>query len=691
MKERSLRHQYDFLISLLLAILITALFVFWNPIQGKYKLDIISKQKISDGRIHIYDDLNFDGTSEKIRFIKDFIARPATLVEDKGQILWQWNLTGEFVQGEFYHFADYNNNGRKEIFLFTYQNDSIFLDAIDIKTEERIIKHQYITNYKKSRGRVDFSIHKILSLDLNADNKKELVFTLGCAFSHITRKLCMYDIENGILRLSEKAGCHVGWDITPFDLDEDGRYEFIGNIHSPGNSRFEYPYSDQYSWLMVCDDQMNYKFPPKKIGKYPAYMYIKPFKVNKQNCLATFYLHQGKVDTSHIALYNSVGKLIKLRKIPFDKNLPGAYFTTFVKDNQYKIALYRTNGLVEILNDSLIAEHSYKTIPYYGRIRKWNIDGDGENEHILRGKSNNELIVTRNDYSDPAIFFLEEDVEASYFSNEWIDGKLSAFVCQNGANVYKLQYKKDSLYTFRFLIWVGVFLLSFAFVWFIGRLYQYYLRRQYEDEKRITSLQVKAIEQQMSPHFTLNILNSIGNLYENHDKQKAQYYFGKYSKLLRITLISSGEIAIPLQDELQFTQSYLELEKLRLNNEFEYRFIDNEHLPDIKVPKFLIHTFVENAVKHGIFPIQGIREGRIDLRIKEDTDQLQVSIEDNGVGRQKAKELKIHSTGKGLSILDEILELYQRFENKKISYRIEDKYTDRDDTGTRVVITISNN
>jgi sensor histidine kinase YesM len=96
-------------------------------------------------------------------------------------------------------------------------------------------------------------------------------------------------------------------------------------------------------------------------------------------------------------------------------------------------------------------------------------------------------------------------------------------------------------------------------------------------------------------------------------------------------------------------------------------------------------------VKHGIFPIQGIREGRIDLRIKEDTDQLQVSIEDNGVGRQKAKELKIHSTGKGLSILDEILELYQRFENKKISYRIEDKYTDRDDTGTRVVITISNN
>ena len=688
MRNRTI-HQYDLLISFLLAILFTALFVFWNPIQGKYKIDILSKQKIRDGWIHIYDDLNFDGTSEKILFANDFIGRPAVLVEDKGQVLWQWNLTGEFVLNVFHHFSDYNNNGRKEIFLFTHQNDSIFLDAIDIKTEERIIKHQYITNYKKSRGRVDFSIQKVISLDVNADGKKELVFSLGCAFSHITRKLCMYDVENGILKLSEKAGCHVGWDIRPFDLDEDGRYEFIGNIHSPGNSRFEYPYTDQYSWLMVCDEQMNYKFPPQKVGKYPAFMYVKPFRERGHNCLATFYLHQGKVDTSNIALYDSAGKLIRHRKIPFDKGLSGAYFTTFVKDDQYKMALYRTDGLVEIMNDSLITEHTYKTIPFWGRIRKWNIDNDDEDEHILRGKSLNELIVTRNDYSDPAVIFLEENVETSYFSNEWIDGQLTHFVCQNGRYVYKLQYKKDPLYTLRYLIWAGVFLLSFALVWFVGRMYQYYLRRQYEDEKRITSLQVKAIEQQMSPHFTLNILNSIGNLYENHDTQKAQYYFGKYSKLLRITLISSGQISVPLEDELQFTQSYLELERLRLNNSFSYQFIDNQNIPDIKVPKFLIYTFVENAVKHGLFPLQGIREGMIHLNLVEEKDELLITIEDDGIGRTLAKQQKILTTGKGLSILDEILELYKRFESKNISYQIEDKYPDREETGTRISITIS--
>jgi sensor histidine kinase YesM len=120
-------------------------------------------------------------------------------------------------------------------------------------------------------------------------------------------------------------------------------------------------------------------------------------------------------------------------------------------------------------------------------------------------------------------------------------------------------------------------------------------------------------------------------------------------KFLRITLIPSGEIAISLQDELQFTQSYLELEKLRLNNEFEYWFIDNEHLPDIKVPKFLIHTFVENAVKHGIFPLQGKRSTGIKISCNDIKQHILITIEDNGVGRNLTKDKNVYSTGKKLS------------------------------------------
>lgn len=689
--RNKLNRQYDLAISLFLSVVIAGLFIWWNPINSKYKLGIINKGKLSNKNIFIYDDLNFDGTSEKILFVKDFIGRPALLVYEKERILFQWNLSGEFTPGIFYHFADYNGNGRKEIFVFTHQNDSVFLDAIDIQTEERLILHQYITNYSRYKNRTDFSVYKPMSLDLNSDGKKEIVFSFGCAFSHITRKLCKYDIENNILHLSEKAGCCVYREVVPFDLDEDGQVEFIGNIHSPGNSSFEYPYSDQYSWLMVCDEQMNYKFPPKKIGLYPAYLQVKPFKINGRNCLAIYYDYSGAKDSSYIALFDAKGELLKKKILEPSPNLRGASFTTFVQNEHSYMALYRNTGIVEIYKDQLKKIDEFTSMPYLAKIRKWDVDADGIAEYMFIGTNRNELIITRNDYSEPAIIKLDENITNPYCSIEWIDNELNAFVFQNGTSLYRLSYRLDSFYTFRYLIWTGIFLISFLLTYFLGKVYQYYIRRQYEDEKRITSLQVRAIEQQMSPHFTLSILNSIGNLYENHDTQKAQYYFGKYSKLLRITLISSGEIAVPLEDEIQFTQNYLELEQLRLNDGFSFQFIDNQDVPDIKVPKFLIHTFVENAVKHGLFPIQGIREGVISLYLTEKKDVLQITIEDDGVGRIKAKDTKIYSTGKGLSILDEILELYQRFESKKISYKIEDKYTDREETGTRVIITISNN
>jgi len=616
----------------------------WNPVSSKYKLAIQSQLKLGPKEILIYEDLNFDGNSEKIRFIKDFIGRPALLVEEKGQILYQWNLKGEFVPRDFYHFADYNGNGRKEIFVFTHQNDSIFLDAMDSNTEEKIIQHRFISTYDKTKGRIDFSVYKPLCLDVDNNGKKELVFSLACAFSHTTRKLCLYHIDRDILHISAKAGCSVFRDVIPFDLDEDGQYEFIGNIHSPGNSKFEYPYSDQYSWLMVCNKDMSYTFPPKKIGVYPALLQVKPFKEQKRNCLAAYYHHSGTEDSSFLALFDSSGNTI--RKLTLrDKNPSFSDLTTFERNGQYKIALYRNHGIIEIYNDKLVLENSIESMPYLGRIMKLDMDGDGTEEILFSGINRDQLIITRHDFSYPAIVQLNEDFSVSYGSLNREKGQSTGLVFQNGAYQYVLSYNKDKLYTYRYLIWLGIFLLSFTLFYFLGKAYQYYIRKQYEDEKRITSLQVKAIEQQMSPHFTLNILNSIGNLYENHDKQKAQYYFGKYSKLLRITLISSGEIAVPLEDELQFTQNYLELERLRLNDAFNFQFVDNQNIPDVKVPKFLIHTFAENAVKHGLFPIHGIREGNINIDLIEDKDHIKIIIEDDGVGRIKTKKYNTLSTG----------------------------------------------
>jgi hypothetical protein len=657
---------------------------------GQYELDLVKKERTSTGQVIVYDDLYNDGKNELLIFIDDFIGRSALLIEREGKILYQWNFKGKFARDFFYHCIDTDNNGRKEVVVFTYENDSIFLNAIDIESQEKLLERVYITNYQKTKGRVDFGMHEALSLDINKDTYQEIVFPVSCAFSHISRKLAAYDFRNNKLNITEKAGCFVGWHIQTCDLDGDGRYEFLGNIHSPGNSRKDYPYSDQFSWLMVCDDEMNYKFPPVKIGYCPAYLYERLFQIDEENCIAVFYNYSGIHDTPFIALYSSKGELLRKKTLESSEGFRNSVMTVIDGKGANKIALYRCNGMVEIYNEQLELVDNYEGSPFLGSTHRADLDLDGEEEFIFTGVNRNELIITRSDFTHPVSIMFDEDIRSMKYSSYLDNGEPLLHIHMHNYS-YLYSYRKSFLYSFRYLVYMLVFVIAFLLFHFLGKLYQYYLKRQYEDEKRITHLQVKAIEQQMSPHFTLNILNSIGNLYENHDKQKAQYYFGKYSKLLRITLISSGEIAVPLRDELQFTQSYLELEKLRLNNNFEYHFLDNEHVPDVKVPKFLIHTFIENAVKHGIFPLQGERTGHIQVELTNENDHLLITIDDNGIGRNLAKAKSLASTGKGLSILDEILLLYKRFESKTIHYKIEDKNPGEAETGTRVSIFISNN
>ncbi|MFO8129093.1 MAG: hypothetical protein R6T99_04230 [Bacteroidales bacterium] len=103
------------------------------------------------------------------------------------------------------------------------------------------------------------------------------------------------------------------------------------------------------------------------------------------------------------------------------------------------------------------------------------------------------------------------------------------------------------------------------------------------------------------------------------------------------------------------------------------------------IPKTLVFTFVENAVKYGIRSLEG-KAGRISLTLGPEKGNFRIRIEDNGIGRGKAAEHKGQSTGKGLEIIDDMLSLYQAMENTKIHYRIEDLYPGAEYPGTRVEI-----
>jgi LytS/YehU family sensor histidine kinase len=192
----------------------------------------------------------------------------------------------------------------------------------------------------------------------------------------------------------------------------------------------------------------------------------------------------------------------------------------------------------------------------------------------------------------------------------------------------------------------------------------------------------------MDPHFTFNALNSISSVIYKENKEKAYRYFTKFSKLIRSSLEVSDKISRTLEEEIDFTRNYLDLEKIRFKENFIYKItIDEKVNMQMTVPKMIIQNYTENAVKHGLKHLEKDRRLFIDLFMAG--DHLIINVEDNGIGREQAARKKEISTGKGMAIMNTIYDLYYKLYKIRIEQKIEDLYdASGNATGTRIIISI---
>ena len=200
-------------------------------------------------------------------------------------------------------------------------------------------------------------------------------------------------------------------------------------------------------------------------------------------------------------------------------------------------------------------------------------------------------------------------------------------------------------------------------------------------------LQLQGIKTQLDPHFTFNTLNSIASLIYLEDRHKAYDYMRKFTQLLRSMLNDAEKIYRNLGEEIDFVTTYLELEKLRFGDKFNYKIEIGEGVSKHEqVPKLVLQTFTENALKHGIMP--SLTEGLIKISVVQEIDYLRITIEDNGVGRKNSAG-QSESTGKGLKLTGEFYEILNRLNKKPIRYTITDLYKDSGDAaGTRVEVCV---
>lgn len=212
--------------------------------------------------------------------------------------------------------------------------------------------------------------------------------------------------------------------------------------------------------------------------------------------------------------------------------------------------------------------------------------------------------------------------------------------------------------------------------------------------KRIAEIESRALRAQMNPHFLFNSINAVNSLISRDKSEQATIYLKKFSKLIRLVFTNSQKHLIRLKDEIQALQLYLEIEQLRFQNfEFEINIDPNIDQDFVEVPPLILQPYVENAIWHGLLhKIEGNRKVCISIKSNEET--LIMTIEDNGIGRQMAQQLKTKGAarkkGLGMQLTRDRLKLLEKINNSKIRTEIKDiKDNDGTPSGTLITILIS--
>jgi hypothetical protein len=249
-----------------------------------------------------------------------------------------------------------------------------------------------------------------------------------------------------------------------------------------------------------------------------------------------------------------------------------------------------------------------------------------------------------------------------------------------------------------FLIYLGLIVIALAYTFYKYQIQKIEKKNQLlldkvNLEKNLNQSKLKAIKSQMNPHFFYNALNTIQSFILSNDKKQAVSYLSKFSTLTRTILEMSEKENITLSEEIKTLGLYLDIEKARFDEDFSYDInigygIDIEN---IKIPSMLLQPYVENAVKHGLLHKKG--EKKVTIDFERIFDSLKITIDDNGIGRQKSAELKAIKNKDHLSFATEAMqnriELLNQYKQQNITINFEDKINKNgQSSGTKVIIEI---
>lgn len=561
--------------------------------------------------------------------------------------------TSVFCQQQVLHwkatFSIYNSNieGCK-IYL---DKEKKLLDKFPC-LENQALYHNVQVNYYMHKGMMDSVIHaclkeqKIYEKLGNKENQATSLFNLSVIFSRMQQ----HDKRQLYLQKAVK--------LAPEVSDISKRANLLSNIAASYSSLSEINKNPAFlDTAMVISNNTIKLIENIKNTEYIKFnalnvSQLKSFKDNnlKESIKINLYRKALLNPSYHIRDLFSVNKLLADR---FNSN------KEYVLANKY---LDSSKIYADKLNDQVSLEW------YYSKYEV--LKGLGKYSEAL---SNYERYNQLNDSVQQKERFNKINELETKYQTELKDAKIVSLNQQKKIDDLSIKNKQSQI------IW----LLSLAIA-IILTIILFFRQRSLKNKHKILETEQRLNRARINPHFFFNGMSSLQNLSLQEKSTKTTLFISRFAKIMRQSLESTYEELTTVEEEIDFLTQYLEIQKLRYPEKFDYKFHIDESLEinELKLPGMLMQPFVENAIEHGFKDVD--YKGEIDIVFKDENKNLLVIVEDNGKGLNLDKDDKEYKS-RAMQIIKDRLYLFNKQHNSDASYKIDNTKTSK---GFKIIVTL---
>lgn len=393
--------------------------------------------------------------------------------------------------------------------------------------------------------------------------------------------------------------------------------------------------------------------------------------------IAHVYVHMGKTEEALTLLYQALADAKEL-------------------DDQSVISSVEINLGWALLNLKRYAEANTHLIQGLQIAQDYNLPSQIAEAY----KFLSDLSVARRNYKSGLDFYKKSqrfDKEISNNRNlRYVNDMIMRYESEKRANeLKKLAEENESVKLELVKNRTRLLISGIVIALLAGILYILYRQYQLKNEKKLLTLEQSMLRSQMNPHFLFNSLNSIKLYIINNEQKNAVHYLNKFSKLVRKILEASSLKEIPLADELETVELYMNIENIRFSNEIDFSTVIAEDIDPhtVKIPSLILQPFLENALWHGLSSKEGEKRILLEVNNGEQEGFIDITITDNGIGREAAETIKKNKVLKrksvGIDITKERLSNFSRDYQNSFDLEIFDLYDDSENpAGTKILLHI---